>query len=107
MRPEFFVILADSMLPGAQRPALLPRPDPIPKGTKLGWKIVGSLLAASANISLHTTLPLNCRHNRLGILLAWPDVSTGMVDWIHQAFVLASTFSTAPELHRMDREPCW
>ena len=34
MRPEFFVILADSTLPGAQHPAVQPPPDPIPKGTK-------------------------------------------------------------------------
>jgi len=107
MRPEFFVILADSTSPGAQHPAVLPPPDPIPKGTKPRGIIVGSLLAASANRSLQTTLPLNCRHNRLGIFLAWPDFSSGMVDWIPQAFVSASTFSTAAELHRMDRERCW
>jgi len=109
MRPEFFVILADSTLPGAQHPAVLPPPDPIPKGTKPPGVviIVGSLLAASANNSLQPTLPLICRHNRLGILLAWPDLSTGVVDWIFQAFVSAPTFSTAAELHRMDRERCW
>ena len=107
MRPEFFVILAESTSPGAQHPAVLPPPDPVPKGTKPRGIIVGSLLAASANISLQTTLPLICRHNRLGILLAWPDLSTGMVDWIFQAFVPAPTFSTAAELHRMDRERCW
>ncbi len=34
MRPEFFVILADCTLPGAQHPAVLPPPDPAPKGTE-------------------------------------------------------------------------
>ncbi|DBB01851.1 hypothetical protein WJX77_006127 [Trebouxia sp. C0004] len=33
MRPEFFVILADSTLPGTQNPAVLPPPDPISKDT--------------------------------------------------------------------------
>ncbi len=63
-----------------------------------------SLLAAFPNIS---TLPLIYRHNRLGILLAWPDLSTGMVDWIFQAFVSAPTFPPAAELHGMDGERCW
>lgn len=103
MHPEFYVILADSTLPGAQYPAVLPPPEPTPKGTKLLGSVIGSLLAAS----LQTTLPLNCRHNRLGILLAWPDFPTGVVDWILQAFVSASTLSAAAELHRMVRERGW
>lgn len=32
LRPEFFVILADCTAPGAQHPAVLPPPDPKPKG---------------------------------------------------------------------------
>ncbi|KAA6425565.1 MAG: hypothetical protein FRX49_04462 [Trebouxia sp. A1-2] len=31
MHPEFYVILADSTLPGAQYPAVLPPPEPTPK----------------------------------------------------------------------------
>ncbi|KAL0039473.1 hypothetical protein WJX79_009723 [Trebouxia sp. C0005] len=33
MHPEFYVILADSTLPGAQYPAVLPPPEPTPKDT--------------------------------------------------------------------------